>query len=245
MLTQIISLWKRRFVLSDLLTKLTEVPIYFLPLATLLLGIIGSVHCMGMCGPLVLAFARSKKENLLYQIGRLSGYFFLALGLSTLGVGFKKVVNTGLIMDISIYLLAIFIFLYGVNILLKGKLDFSKKGRWGHLFESFYLKVKPFIEDSQFLLGALSIFLPCGLLYGVLAIILVSGNQFIAIASVFSFWLGTLPGLFAAPFALGRIGKFLKFQSTKLSSLTFMAIGLITIYLRYQASIEGTCQHCH
>ncbi|MAZ48717.1 MAG: hypothetical protein CME65_09140 [Halobacteriovoraceae bacterium] len=232
---------KRRYGLSDLLTKLSDLPLYLLPLGTLIIGLLGSLHCMGMCGPLVLAFTRTKKQNFHYQGGRLTGYMFLALLFSTFGLGIKSALKSSFFLDFAIYSLAIFIFLYGINILLKGKFDFLKENKMGRLSSSIYSFLKPYIDESQFLVGALSIFLPCGLLYGLIAVVLVANNQFLALISIFTFWLGTLPGLVVAPQGLKKLAPILRLHSPKLSSATFMIIGLATIYFRYQTSIDSSC----
>ena len=51
-----------------------------------LMGLLGSVHCIGMCGPLVLALPMAQKSNLqkwgvlfLYHFGKISSYSVLGL----------------------------------------------------------------------------------------------------------------------------------------------------------------------
>ena len=60
----------------------------------LIIGLLGSFHCMGMCGP--IAVSLPLKENswetrvlssLLYNLGRVSTYAFLGLVFGSLGLG--------------------------------------------------------------------------------------------------------------------------------------------------------------
>lgn len=225
----------------DLINSLSELPLYFLPLATFLIGLLGSVHCMGMCAPLVLATTQSKKQVLEYQLGRLIGYVFLAMIILSFGSGFRNALSSTIVFDIAVYLLALTIIAYGISIALKGKLDFKTFGFLGRFSSQIYQSTRPYLADSQFLIGALSIFLPCGMLYGLLAVILVSENPMMGILSVIAFWMGTLPGLVFGSQFLSHISKRFKKTSPILSSLLFMTIGLVTIYMRHQASLESCC----
>ncbi len=59
------------------------------------LGLIGSLHCVGMCGPIALALPLNRdsrwqvvKGNLFYSIGRLTTYLLIGMLLGTVGQGF-------------------------------------------------------------------------------------------------------------------------------------------------------------
>ena len=57
-----------------------------------LLGLAGSLHCAGMCGPLVLALAKARPRTMrestgriFYHLGRVASYCLLGLVLGLLG----------------------------------------------------------------------------------------------------------------------------------------------------------------
>lgn len=63
----------------------------------LIIGFAGSLHCVGMCGPIVLALPtkiNSKNltfilKRLLYNIGRVTTYFLIGLGAGYVGQSVK------------------------------------------------------------------------------------------------------------------------------------------------------------
>ncbi len=227
--------------MSDLLNNLTEIPPSLLPLATLVLGLLGSIHCVGMCGPLVLAFTKTKKQNYLYQLGRLSGYLFVALSLYFLGVGVRFKLQSEWIVDTTAILLSLFMIIFGLGVFFKGKFDLTGMRPLAKLSEKIYFFGQKYGGKSQFSLGALSIFLPCGLLYGLLAIILISNGPLTVIAAISTFWLGTLPGLVLAPHWFKKLLAPLKSKAPMISSATFIFLGILTLFIRYQQSLNPVC----
>jgi hypothetical protein len=81
--------------------------------------------------------------------------------------------------------------------------------------------------------------IPCGLVYGVLATALVSGSALRGALVMAAFGLGTLPNLLAAGFAAGSLGRFLRAPRVRLmAGLAVVLIGLIGL-----ARIPGLGDH--
>ncbi|QQR94148.1 MAG: sulfite exporter TauE/SafE family protein [Bacteroidota bacterium] len=87
--------------------------------AALLLGFLGSFHCVGMCGPIALMLPANKLDNrraaffgrLFYNIGRMITYMFIGMLFGLLGAafvlnGFQK--QLSIITGIILLLVAIF-----------------------------------------------------------------------------------------------------------------------------------------
>jgi sulfite exporter TauE/SafE len=85
---------------------------------------------------------------------------------------------------------------------------------------------------KSFLVGMLSIFLPCGLLYGVVLGVAAFEHSMYAILSMFFFWLGTVPSMVFAPTILQKILRPLKAKIPKSYALTLILLGLMTISYR-------------
>jgi sulfite exporter TauE/SafE len=62
-----------------------------LTIAAFLLGLTGSLHCVGMCGPLMLAAGNGGRwqSAFAYQSGRILIYVFLGLILGSFGLGMR------------------------------------------------------------------------------------------------------------------------------------------------------------
>lgn len=173
----------------------------FLP--ALLLGLAGSLHCVGMCGPLLLAIPLQTREKwavlrqmLVYHSGRILTYAALGILFGLLGKGLAL---AGMQKVLSI---AAGVFMLGMA-LMSWKFEQLVTALPG--FSIFTHKVKSSIGNmlrtnpngSTFSIGLLNGLLPCGMVYAALAGALASvggaeGGIFMAV-----FGLGTLPLLLA------------------------------------------------
>lgn len=170
-------------------------------ISALLIGLLGSFHCVGMCGPIALALpVKSNKTNfflgrLLYNLGRIVSYSIMGLVFGVIG---KSFFIWGLQGYISI--------LIGVVILTSlflpsrlrnrflaypflAKIITSLKTRISSLFQSGSLSI-------LFIIGILNGFLPCGFVYVGLAGALAAGSMMNGTLFMMFFGLGTLPAMF-------------------------------------------------
>ena len=167
--------------------------------AGLLLGLLGSLHCVGMCGPIALLLPLSKKSKskqglqlMLYHFGRISSYALLGLVFGIVGKGLSL---TGWHQQISIGLgvLMILFVLYpklsGVISLkikpLTQTLNLIKKSL------GLYLKNESFY--ASYLIGFLNGFLPCGMVYIALVGAVALNSLWSALMYMTLFGLGTVP----------------------------------------------------
>lgn len=179
------------------------------------IGLLGSLHCVGMCGPIALAlpYGQSQKEQpskwsrlwkvLLYNFGRITTYVVLGafIGLVSQGLLMAEIqrwVSVGL----GVFLIVIAIF--AINI--ESKL---LRASW---ISRFYLYLKMqlqgFMRNSRaasfYKVGLLNGFLPCGLVYMAILGALTAGNFTDSIMYMVLFGLGTMP-LMAATALLGQV----------------------------------------
>lgn len=180
-------------------------------LTALALGFFGSLHCVGMCGPIVLAlpgksaaFSRFMGLRLVYNAGRVLTYAWLGLLLGLFG---RQIQLSGWQSQLSIA--------SGILILLFTFLPFLS-ARFKRVFQPGRL-VTRFLGDilykptypGQFVTGLLNGLLPCGLVYLALAGALLVSDPLVSSAFMATFGLGTLPAMLAVAL-LGRqlLGKF-------------------------------------
>ncbi len=165
----------------------------------LLLGALGSLHCVGMCGPIALAlpvhkYSKLKKYSgiLLYNLGRACTYALLGLLFGQIGHSFYLVNMQQSIAIVLGTIILLGLFLSYSNFLLYFKLNFYKQAlqvlkiQLAQLFKKngiFYL----------LLIGLLNGLLPCGMVYMAIAAAIVNGNSISGFSFMFAFGLGTFP----------------------------------------------------
>jgi sulfite exporter TauE/SafE len=170
--------------------------------AALTLGFLGSLHCVGMCGPLVLAMpagsggaSRRWARRAVYHLGRSLTYGLMGAALGGLGLAASLAGMQGAL-SIFAGLLVLF-FAWPRRVTGSGS-GMSAPGRWMHALRGRWqsLLAKPGWW-SMFSLGALNGLLPCGLVYAALAgsamVSTVGGGFFFMVA----FGLATMPALLA------------------------------------------------
>jgi uncharacterized protein len=200
-----------------------------------IIGLVGSLHCIGMCGPIALMLPVNSDERskyftgrFLYNLGRIITYSFMGLIIGFIG---SKLMFYGMQQILSILLgaaILLFIFtprkyrlkLYSINFL--NKLITSLKSSIGSLFSKRSL-------NSLFIIGLLNGFLPCGLVYVGLGTAAVSGSAFSGAAVMFLFGLGTLPVMFA----VSSFGKMLSqnFRNKAAKLVPVFAVLLAIIFI--------------
>jgi sulfite exporter TauE/SafE len=166
------------------------------------LGLIGSLHCVGMCGPLSFALPIQYLYRfqrviaiILYQLGRVVTYSTLGL---ILGLAGRKVYLAGFQQWFSIAMGLVIIFL------LVEYWIFRKRIRPGFL-DAFYgyvqrlmmkiLKIRGTIPFLFF--GIANGLLPCGMVYVALAGALVTTQVQQSVLFMAMFGLGTVPAMIA------------------------------------------------
>ncbi len=203
-------------------------------LAALTLGIIGSMHCVGMCGPLVLAIPTNATtrckfivERLIFNFGKAITYGILGAGLGLAGksilMNFQQ--NLSIILGITILLTV------AVPIGLKSKLEkFSPlKYLYNFVKSRFSILIRKRGMVAIFSLGMLNGLLPCGLVYTALIGATAVADVWQSAMFMVVFGLGTAPALIAVAIA-GKLFA-LKYRSliSKAIPLTSIALAVILI----------------
>lgn len=202
-----------------------------------LIGLFGSFHCIGMCGPIALALPIQKNSRLnlivgrvLYNIGRAITYAFIGLLFGLLGqslslAGFQQSVS--IIAGVLILLMVLLPSKISQKIyLLKPAYGFTN-----FLKMKFGVLLKKKSTASTFLIGLLNGFLPCGLVYIAVAGALATGSYFGGAVYMFIFGIGTLPIMLAVSLAGNFIGLNVRKRINRLIP-TFMIVLAFLFILR-------------
>lgn len=204
-------------------------------LSALVLGLMGSFHCAGMCGPIAIALPLhgntvSQKifGGTLYNVGRTITYGimgaifgFLGQGVEMLGFQQKISVVMGAIMILSVLFPALFKNQYRMD-----KSWFSFVGKLkksiGQLFS-----IRSF--SSLFFIGLLNGLLPCGLVYMAIAGAIGTGNVTQGSLYMILFGLGTIPMLLTISLAGNIMSQAIRRKINKLIPVLVVVVGLLFI----------------
>lgn len=212
-------------------------------------GVLGGVHCIAMCGGIVGAFTLRQAgatpplgAQLSFNAGRLTSYVAAgALAGGVGGAGFAAasllpvqtllfVAANGLVILLGLYLAGM-----GSAVLQLERLG----GRAWPMIRSLALRIpQTGTTRARFAAGAAWGWTPCGLVYSVLALALVSGSASRGGLVMLAFGLGTLPNLLAAGWVLRRAGSRLRSPRVRMvAGLAVAAFGIIGL-----ARIPGLAQ---
>lgn len=203
-------------------------------LAIFMIGMLGSVHCVGMCGGIVGAFSvasspakkfpvavnvvRTSGTSALdsalrvvsYNVGRIGSYAIAGALCGGLAGGVRAIVNVSVIQMSGYWLANLMLVALGLYLM----------DVWhglGHLEavgQTLWRRIQPLIKyllplDSplkMFAVGGIWGWLPCGMVYSVLLTAMLTGSALSGATVMLAFGLGTLPTLLM----MGMLGERLR-----------------------------------
>ncbi len=194
------------------------------------IGLLGSFHCIGMCGPIAFALPLDRTSkwsiysgSLTYNLGRLSGYSLIGVVFGIIGLSFS-VFGWQQVLSIAIGFLMILSLFVSAQV---------NSGKWslklGQIKVALSGRFKKQGLFNLYLIGFLNAFLPCGLVYMALAGATAAGGALGGLQFMLFFGLGTLPLMWA----VAVIGASVKLSwRTRIRQVTpyfVFAIGLLFI----------------
>ncbi len=158
------------------------------------MGLVGSLHCVGMCGPLnvlMISKSRSNAIFLFYHTGRIASYLLLGFLLGGIGLSFQ-LFHLQLVATFGFGFLLLV--LYGIP---GFRLKLEKWYYRSHISGKIQRMLAQNLSSRNkwFFSGVANGLLPCGLTYVAAAGAVVSGNMGEGMLFMLFFGLGTLPGL--------------------------------------------------
>lgn len=176
--------------------------------AVFVVGLLGGVHCIGMCGGVVTALSAGSRTppswpvQLSFNFGRIAVYALAgaaagAAGSMALFVGDVLPVQLALYLFANLMLAGLGLYLLGVTRYI-AVLERIGSHVWRVVRPLTKLFLPANTAPRALALGALWGWMPCGLVYSILATALVTGDAVHGAAVMFAFGLGTLPNLLFA-----------------------------------------------
>ncbi|HSG11014.1 MAG TPA: sulfite exporter TauE/SafE family protein [Gammaproteobacteria bacterium] len=226
-------------------------------IAAFTVGLLGGTHCAGMCGGIVGALSAGLSDKLraarwhfvaaqlAYNVGRIASYtlagviagaFAWHLGKTGVMDGFPlgKLVAGAIMVLFGIYLTGWWHSLRW--------LERAGTYLWRYI-EPLGRRVMPVRTARQaLLLGMVWGWLPCGMVYAVLALAMTSADPLSGGAIMFAFGLGTLPTMLIMGLAVTRFGRFLQKPGVRIvAGLSVMLLGVAMLL----AKPGGHGHHAH
>ncbi len=203
--------------------------------AALVVGLLGSLHCIGMCGPIAVAlpWRGSRRAGLvagllLYNLGRIITYALLGV---LAGLAGEVIAGAGVQQAISIILGVLLILAAILPAVLKRRL--TPTG----LFERVSRSVRQLWQKllgqragvSLLAIGILNGFLPCGLVYVALAVAVTSGGLVDSVIYMALFGVGTTPVMFATALAGKLVGVGIRRWLVRLLPIGLLILGTLLL----------------
>jgi len=203
--------------------------------SALLLGLISSLHCMGMCGPIAMMLpvdhenpAKKAAQILLYHLGRLTAYGSLGLLFGLLGKGFYL---AGLQQQASIIAGIVMITVVLLPERQFAKYNFSKPVYRiiSKIKTSLGSQFRKRSNKALFITGLLNGFLPCGLVYAALFGAIAMQNAVFGTLYMLLYGVGTIPLMSAVVYASAFLKKPWRNTITKAVPYAAVVIGMLFI----------------
>lgn len=199
-----------------------------------IMGLAGSLHCIGMCGPLALSLPVSHENSLsrisggmIYNGGRILSYSAMGLLFGSFGslfIASKWQSSLSIVLGVIILLYLLFP---------KRYLHFSNAGVLSKPFLLLRQQLGKLFHSNKFssllFIGILNGFLPCGLVYLALTSSVISASYLNGGLFMLFFGLGTFPMMFATVLMGNYLNQSLRQKIHKVvpALLFFMAVLLI------------------
>ena len=196
-------------------------------------GIIGSIHCVGMCGGIVAALTMGR-SNLwitgitLYHAGRIVSYSLIGLLLGFVGYMFTDMSGISLAQQILSIFAGLMMIFFALQV-------------GGFIPEKFFQSIfsipsgllrKTAEGNALFfwaMAGAANGLLPCGMVYAAGSLALKEANLIYSMIIMAAFGLGTVPAMTGLAVIIRKWDPLMKGRFIRVTALILLLFGIFTI----------------
>lgn len=207
-------------------------------LASFMVGFLGSMHCIGMCGGLVTTLSMAHQKVWWaglssYQAGRISTYVLLGLLTGLAGTVLTKMAWIDLAQNILAILAGMMMVAFGVHLAGWMADPFQKILTRFSLLTGLSKWIQAASTSRQpvswYMVGLFNGLLPCGLVYAALAMALASGEVPQAGLTMLAFGLGTVPAMMFVPVLMRKITARTRGNILRIAGVVLILLGLLTM----------------
>lgn len=204
-------------------------------ISAVILGFLGSLHCIGMCGPIAFMLPVDRSNNIKkflqigsYHLGRLFTYGIIGMIFGLLGKGFY-LFGYQQQLSIAIGLLMVLLIILPKKTLHKYSLSKYFYAAVGKIKSALGKSLKRKSADTFFTIGFLNGFLPCGLVYIAVFAAIASGSMIESGLYMVVFGLGTIPLMTSSIYFLSLIKENTRRKVRKLIPVFVVITGILFI----------------
>ncbi len=225
----------------------------------IMLGVLGSGHCVAMCGGLMTAInmqqqgmmrsvEKNMQHNLLLNLGRISSYILLGVAVAAAAISFQHYIRLPYWGEVMRLLLVIAMLIIGIQLIWqRSPLAFFEKIAkkfWTKLNIPFHILLPARTLRASYLLGLLWGLVPCGLVYSLLLLAMASHNLQQSALIMLAFGLGSLPAMFITGMAAIKVSQYMHlFKLREAAGVLSISVALWTLMLPYIMSYTGLTVH--
>ena len=215
--------------------------------SALVVGLLGGVHCVGMCGGIVsaLTFGLSEEDRsrvsailpfqLAYNLGRITSYVLAGAIMGGLGMLLAQLMPIHLAQRVLLGIAGLFMVLLGLYLggwwMILSKVELAGTLVWKRI-EPLGKKLLPVRSPAQALkIGLVWGWLPCGLVYTMLVNAVAAGSAAKGAGLMLAFGLGTLPNLLLMGILAAALARIIRSPLTRqIAGVLVILFGLFTIW---------------
>lgn len=199
-------------------------------------GLLGSGHCLGMCGGLVSGFfmrigAKGFAPYLVYHAARVTLYALIGLTAAVAGTVLVRTGMTGLLQGVLEIMAGIVVILLGFDLLgvspVRNSLVFVPVA-W--LLRQFAAASQKGPVVGAAIGGAVNGLMPCGMTMAMAVQATTAPSPPEGMLLMLAFGAGTLPSMLSASFLFGKLGPRLRGWLLKGAALFVIAMGSSTLW---------------
>ena len=216
-------------------------------LSAFVVGLLGGVHCVGMCGGIVgaLTFGLPPERRrgiaamlpfqLAYNLGRILSYVLAGAVMGALGILLAQLMPVYYAQRVLLGIAGLFMVLLGLYLsgwwMVLGRLERAGGAVWRRL-EPLGRRLLPVTSPGRALVvGMIWGWIPCGLVYSMLVNAVAAGGALQGAALMLAFALGTLPNLLLMGMLAGAAARLSGSPLVRrVAGVTVMLFGLYTLW---------------
>jgi sulfite exporter TauE/SafE len=214
-------------------------------------SVVGSLHCIAMCGPLVGLHGGAKTTRLaiVHSLGRLSTYVAFGAIAGLVGSAVNLAGDLGNVQRAATIAAALLIIGMGVYQIVDVHVTRARaRARTRSTFSAALVRIRPkSAAQRSYVIGTLTGLIPCGWLWAFVVAAAGSGSVIGGVLTMFAFWLGTVPAMVGVLRVTGPLLARVRARMPAVTAIALIVVGVGTLALRWRDAgvTQVETPHCH